>query len=244
MSYTKTRSRTFHYALSDVACPPGVPTYLCNALTAGATGSTTSQAQQCVNRANASPTVSSIDSQIANLASTWKPTGYYTVAEMQSLVTVLESQAQAAGAALAGARSIPGSEDAINQAFDDLIRKWQVPAKNYSDAIVQAKAQGLRAIDAPDAKDWVIRSMQAISDAYVTVTVMYCMQTWVESWLTKAYNAMRTIEDVVRKVVGVLIEIGEKVLDAGGHAIDLIKYLPYAALGIAGWVIYNAVRGR
>jgi len=204
------------------------------------------QETTCINQANNSSTVKAIDAQIDQLLTGWRPTGYYKVADVQQLLDAIETEAQAAGVALKNApRSTSDAEDQIAQAFDDLMRKWQSPAQNYRVAVAGAQKSGL-AIDAPGLKDWVINSMRAISDAYVVVTVMECMQTWVEKWLSRAYNAMVAIGAVARKIIGVVIKIGEEVYHAAEKTGDFLKFLvtygPYAALGVGAWVLFKKAK--
>jgi hypothetical protein len=202
----------------------------------------------CLNQANESSNVKAADAQIAQLLASWKPTGYYKAAEVQQLLDVLESEAQAAGTALKNApRSTSDATDQIAQAFDDLISKWQVQAKNYQAAVYAAQKSG-QAIDAPGLKDWVIRSMRAISDAYVVVTVMECMQSWAEKWLSKAYSAMVAIGAVAYRVVGIAIAAGQAVIKATETGIGILaavaKYGPYAALGLGAYVLFKKARAR
>jgi hypothetical protein len=204
------------------------------------------QETNCINQANNSSTVKSVDAQIAQLLSTWKPTGYYKATEVQQLLDVIATEAQAAGVALKNApRSTSDAEDQIAQAFDDLMRKWQSPAQNYQNAVYAAQKSG-QAIDAPGLKDWVISSMRAISDAYVVVTVMECMQSWVEKWLSRAYSAMVAIGSVAYRVVGVAIAAGQAVVKAVETGVGILglvaKYGPYAALGVGAWVLFKKAK--
>lgn len=239
MSYVRNRRR----ALGDnFICPTFVPAYLCQAPTAAV-----SNAKACVDRANASSQVAAIDAQVSQLAASWRPTGYYTPAEIQSLLDVLATEAESAGAALAAApRSTSDAEDQIAQAFDDLTRKYKDRAYAYQTAIADAKRAGANVIDGPAVKDWVISSLRAISDAYVVATVMSCMQTWVEKWLDRAYKAAVAIGAVAYRVIGVAAKVGDTIIKAADKTIDLVqtavKYAPLILVGVGGYLLLQHTR--
>ena len=118
-------------------------------------------------------------------------------------------------------------------------------SKGYATAAAQARATG-SAVNAPAFKDFVIKAMRSISDAYVTATVLQCRQSWVEKWLTKAYNAMASIGAVVAKIGGVVLKVGQAAINAidtaGSIAAAIIKFAPWAALGLGGYLLYGYVK--
>lgn len=184
----------------------------------------------CIKLANASPWVAQIDAEISRINTSWKPTGYYTPAEVQSLINVLTNEAAAAGDALASApRSTRDAEQMIAQAFDDLVNKFQVRSRLYQQDLANAAAAGINVIDAPALKDWVVSSMRAISDAYTTAVVMYCRQSTLESLLSKAYGAIAAIGRVVWSVVGIAYKVVRDAALAVYHAAD-------AAWSFAKWI--------
>ena len=103
-------------------------------------------------------------------------------------------------------------------------------------------------INAPGLKDWVIASMRAISDAYVTATVLQCRQSWLEKWLDRAYRGMSAIGAVATRLVGVVVKVGENVIkavDTGfGIVATLVKYAPYAAVGVGAYLLYNLAKNH
>jgi hypothetical protein len=201
----------------------------------------------CLNKANASSQVVAIDGIISNLAKNWRPTGYYRPAEVQQLLDLFATEAEQAGAALAAAPlSTSDASEAKAQAFEDIGRKYVDQSQAYKRAIAEAKAKGSNVIDAPGLKDWVIRSMQSLSDAYVTATVLQCRQTWVEKWLDRAYRGMAAIGAVAARIVGVAANLAINVVKAAESAVGIagviIKYAPYAAVGLGAYLLYNFVK--
>jgi hypothetical protein len=209
-------------------------------------GDTTADEISCLNKANASPQVSSIDETISNLSKTWNPTGYFRPADIQQVLDMLADQAADAGAAVAGAPlSTSDAKEAKAQAFDDLMYKYKDRSVAYVKAIADAKSSGVNAINAPAFKSFVLSSMRALSDAYVVATVLECRQTWVEKWLDRAYQAIMAIAALVAKLVGIVLKVGEAAVDAADTAASIlaaiVKYSPWIALGIGGYLLYGFV---
>jgi hypothetical protein len=152
----------------------------------------------CLKRANASTQVAAIDKMIEDLGKNWKPTGYFRPAEVQSVLNVLAVEVDAVGKILAAAPLSTSDAAAMKaQAFADVLRKYTDRSKYYVTAIATANSSGIKAINAPGLKDFVIGSMRAISDAYVTASVLQCRQGWVEGILDRAYKAMASIGGVM-----------------------------------------------
>ncbi len=201
----------------------------------------------CLNKANQSPQVVAIDSMVAALSKSWNPTGYFRPADVQTLLDMFATEATQAGAALAAApMSTSDAQTVKNMAFSDLLTKYKDRSQAYVKAIADAKASGATVINAPALKSWVIASMRAISDAYVTATVLACRQTWIERWLDRAYKFMVAIGAVAARMIGIAISAGEKVVDAldtaGSIAAFAIKYAPYAAAGLGAYLLYHYVK--
>jgi hypothetical protein len=220
-----------------------------DAMKAGQGDATVSKSkdQACVDKANASSQVMAIDNVINGLVKNWHPTGYYRPSEVQTLLDTLDDQAAAAGAALAAAPLSTAMATEIKaDAFKEVARKYGDQGQAYRRAIAEAKAKGSNVIDAPGLKDWVVRSMRSISDAYVTATVLECMQTWVSKWLDRAYNAMADIGRVAARILGVAGDLAINVVKAAeatvGIAGAIIRYAPYAALGLGAYLLYNYVK--
>ena len=220
-----------------------------NALSRIGLGDEYADQMKCLDRANASTQVRAIDSIIGNLAKSWHPTGYYRPAEVQSLLDLFATEAAEAGKALAAAPlSTSDAESAKRQAFEDVGRKYLDQSQAYRRALADAKSKGSNVIDAPGLKDWVIRSMQSISDAYVTATVLQCRQSWIERWLDRGYRGMAGIGAVAARIIGVAVDLAVNVVKAAeatiGIAGAIIKYAPYAAAGLGAYMLYVFIKKK
>lgn len=215
----------------------------------GALGDEYSEQIACLNKANASSQVSGIDAIINNLAKNWNPTNYFRPSDIQQVLDMLANEAAQAGAAVAAAPlSTSDAQSAKSQAFEDMLRKYKDRSQAYVKALADARAAGLTAINAPAFKSFVISAMQSISDAYVTATVLQCRQSWAEKWLDKAYRAMASIGAVVAKIGGVVLKVGEAAVNAidtaGSIAAAIIKFAPWAALGLGAYMAYGFIKKR
>lgn len=189
----------------------------------------------CVNKANASPQVASIDAHIQALLTDWHPTGFFTPAEVQRTYDILYSSVLGAGAALGAApNSTSDAESQKKQAQADVGRKFYDRGASYLAAIAQANASGADAIDAPGLKDWVIASMRAISDAYVTAATLQCRETWLESILNSAQQAIMAVFTVVSNIAGVAVDAAKTVVKAVEGAIGFAGWLAKYGLYVAG----------
>lgn len=205
--------------------------------------------KRCLDKANASSQVVAIDNIVTNLAKNWHPTGFYRPAEVQQLLDMFAAEAAEAGKALAAAPLSTSDAEAMKrQAFEDVGRKYLDQSQAYKRAIAEAKAKGSNVINAPGLKDWVIRSMRSLSDAYVTATVLQCRQTWIEKWLDRAYRGMAAIGEAAYRVIGVAANLAINVVKAAESAVGIagfiIRYAPFAAAGIGAYMLYNFVKKR
>lgn len=204
---------------------------------------------RCINVANASPQVASIEAEISRLVTSWRPTGYYRPAEVQTLLDTLATQAAAAGAAVAAA-PMPLSMDVSTyvtnkrEAMNDMLSRYQARATVYQQALATARSSGANVIDAPGLKDWVISSMLSIANAYTLVAFLHCQ----DSWIGVAFRAIAAIGAVAYRILGVAYDAAALVVKAADGAINLaglvIKYGPVAAVGLGAYVLYNMMKKR
>lgn len=221
--------------------------YIDNTLTRIGLGDEYSDQMKCLNRANASPQVAGIDAIINNLAKNWNPTGYYRLSEVQALLDKFATEAEEAGRALASAPLSTGdARESKAQAFEDIGRKYLDQSQAYKRAIAEAKSSGRDVINAPGLKTWVLRSMQSLSDAYVTATVLHCRQSWIEKWLDRGYRGMASIGEVAFRILGVAGNLAVNVVKAAESAVGIagviIRYAPFAAAGIGAYLLYNLAK--
>ena len=193
---------------------------------------------KCLADANASVPVKTIDEKTMDLAKNWHPTGFYSQAEVSSIITsILASNSQARAALVTAPRTTSDADQQINQAHAYLNRNEE-RALVYKNAITMAQKSGATAIDAPGLKDWVIKSMVNISQAYTTVAVLSCY----DSWLYTAASVVTGIWNTAKRVVGLVIKAGDTLLKVADSAFDLVPFIKWGAIGLGVLFVAGKVR--
>lgn len=200
--------------------------------------------KRCVDKANAAPQVTKMEGEVRRLRSDWNPTGIYRPTEIRSIITLLKDAAAVAGAALKNApMSTRDAEQVKDDAFETALTKIADRGKVYEAAIVNAKNTSSTAISAPGFKKYVLDAMQSIVWVYVAAAFLHCRQSWLESVLDKGFRAMAALGGAIAKFLGVAADFAGKIIDAGDDALDflkaIIKWAPYAALGVGGYFVYD-----
>lgn len=198
------------------------------------------RSSNCLAEANASSAVKTIDDKTMDLAKNWQPTGFYTVAEVSSIVTsILASTAQARVSLANAPNTTSDAEQVIKQAHAYLDRNVE-RAKVYQDAMAKAQAAGATAIDAPGLKDWVIKSMVNISHAFTTTAILACYS----NWLYTAANVVTSIWTTAKRIAGIAIKVGDTVLKAADDVLDLYPIIKWGALGVGAFFVLRELRRR
>lgn len=203
----------------------------------------------CLNAANASPQVLSIDAMIDNLVRTWNPTGYFRPSEVRMVLDAMATLATKVGKVIADApRSTATAVEIKDQAFEDILRKWKDQSLNYEAALSRAASSGSNVIDAPGLKSWVISSLRSMSDGYVAAAMLECQQGWFGAILDGAFNAMATAGAVVARALGVAKDLAVGAVKAvekvAGITAKFIEYAPYLGLGLGAYVLYKMYKNR
>jgi hypothetical protein len=203
----------------------------------------------CLNKANNSLQVVAMDKVISDLNTGWRPTGYYAPDDLQAVIAVLEDSAEKVGKAIAAAPIpwfSPDAESMKREAFNDILAKWRDRGAYFKQELAKARAAGAKVINAPGAKDWVISSMRAMSDGYTTAAMLSCQTSSFQSIVEGGYRVMAKIGEVVWGVGSTVVNVAEGVWDASKDAFRvvgfLLKFLPYAAIGLGGYLAF--VYGR
>lgn len=166
------------------------------------------QEVRCINEANASPQIAQIDAQTLDLAKNWQPTGFYTPSEMEGMINqITQASATARFALTTASYSTSDAGTMINQAKAYLDRNDD-RAQVYRDGVSRAKSTGTAVINAPGFKDWILKSLVNISQAYVTVYALDCRTTWLDT----VGNVAAAIVSGAKRIGGVVAQAGQTVL--------------------------------
>lgn len=189
----------------------------------------------CLDRANNSPQVKSIDVIVDNLSKNWRPIGYYKPEEIQQAFDMLATAVAESSAALAAAPD--STSDAASQKAQiakDVARVFTDVRAAYMRAVAKSKAAGMP-VNAPDFKNTAIKVLLTVSQSYVLASVLECRQTALLKWLQRAYDAVSTIAAFLLRMAKLAAAAIEAVANdlynvakgAFSFAAWLVKYGPY-----------------
>ncbi len=193
-----------------------------------------SQESVCLNEANAK--VASLDAQTQDLARTWRPTGFYSPQQIDTIVAEgyrLGSRANDAVRAAPLSTSDAQTSKAI--AVKDVQRKI-AEGQKYVQAAAEARAKGIAVVSAPGLHAWMIGMMTATSQSLVTAAVLDCNMPWLASMIILFQGLFNIAASVVKKIVGVAVKVGETVLNVAGDLPQIwtvVKWGGLAAVGLA-----------
>lgn len=198
----------------------------------------------CVNQANGSPMVASLDAKWQNLAATWNPTGVFLPADVNTLVSAVVQQLIGAKAVvLVAPASVSDQLEVRMQAVTD-IDKMYADGARFSQAATTALASG-GVVNAPDLKDYVLKGLLAASNAYVTAAVLSCNVSWLQS----VADALDSIGALALKIGGVVATAAETIVDVAASTFaftdTIAKYSgPLVVAGAAFFVWWKYFRKK
>jgi hypothetical protein len=192
----------------------------------------------CLDEANAK--VAGLDAKTQDLARTWMPNGFYTPAELQHLLVSTMELANSAMNALSEApTSTSDASSQIQQAVTKLGQQGQ-RSMVYVEALRKATASGATVLNAAGLKTWVLDTMQAVSSALVTAAVMECNMPWLASAIIMFQSMFDALASVAKRIVGVVVNVGDTVLDVADNIGNIVTILKWAA--ILGGGAYLAIK--
>lgn len=197
---------------------------------------------QCLDDANAR--VAPLDAQIANLNATWQPSGFYSPAQMDTIIG--EVYALLRGASETVGKAPAGGEDAQNvrrQAVAD-VQRWILKGMDFVTAKNAAINQGIAIVDAPGLKRWVISAMMAASSSLVAAYTLECNVPWVISAILAYQGIFNRVAGVVKQIVGVVVSAGDMILHLPDTVSDIYPYLKWGAAAAIGIWVFMEMRKR
>ncbi len=196
-----------------------------------------SEEKQCIDAANLA--MAPFDAKIDDLVKTWNPTGFYTSADIRSLIGQTLAVVRAAQDTVNAAAAEPNaSQDSVMRASTDLGRKGQ-DSLDYLKAASDADAQGIRVVNAPGFKRWVTDTMAAASSAMVTASVIGCITPWWVGALAAFQSVFDPLYSFVKNFAGAIAAIGEAVVKvASSLSPEIIAIGAVAVAAYYIWAVY------
>ncbi len=188
-----------------------------------------------INCRNAARSASkNIERETLSLAANWRPTGFYTVADLEKMLQATWAVLKVAGDGL----------DAMNPPTETSRSLRSSISNRYGDSLVyvqamnDAKLKGIKVLDAPGFKRWVIKAMNEAALAQEHIAYMACQAPWIIPFGMSLMAASIAVSGVARTLATVAVAVGEVVLKIPDAALDLYTYLKWGALGAGAlWVL-------
>lgn len=203
-----------------------------------------SEERKCLDAANEK--VAPLDAKITDLAKNWRPTGFYTSQNVRDLVAATMATVRKAQEAIDQARSRPNaSQDSLMRASNDLFRAGE-RSLVFLDIARQADSMtDVEAIEAQGLKRWVTDTLAAASSGFVTASVVECLTPWWLVALVGFQNSFEVAYTTAKRIVGVVIKIGETALKVAEDLPDLYEIAKWVAIaGGVGWLAIELMNLR
>lgn len=201
-------------------------------------------ATDCVDEANSK--TAPLDATILDMAKNWNPSGFYSPDQMQALIAQAQVIEKAARAHLTSASAV-ATQDARSGTIADAFDKLDASGSRSLDfiqAMNTAKTQGIKIVDAPGLRKWVLDTMSAASNAHVVAYTMECITPSVVTAIIAYQEAFDKAASVVKKVVGVVVSAGDAILHLPDTVADIYPYVKWGLLVGAGIWVFMELRKR
>ena len=184
---------------------------------------------------------SSFQAKIDDLSLNWTPTGVYVPDDIDSIVNRVMAMVNAQHNTVMSAQV--SYDTPYFQSVGDAFGKIGQQAVNYLDAAHTARAAG-KPVNAPDFKDWVVRSMQAILNGMRSLAAAACTKPFWLGALGTFDAVMADLWGAAKAVAGVAAELAKDAVRAVEEAIGFAAWLAkYAPLLFGGIVVGGAGYG-
>jgi len=188
--------------------------------------------------------VAQMDATIADTDRRWNPTGFYTPDQIATIVNAGLSFIGPTTEALENDLRGVFGVDVPQPAYDNLQRKL-IEVQPFIRAANEARTKGIRVVNAPGMKAWIMDTMKAGRQLAREVALEQCRRSTLANGTRVAEVGIRALHDVVIAIVGVVAAAGETVLDAATGIFALLKHAKWIALaGGAGYLLYKAKQRR
>lgn len=203
------------------------------------------QGSDCPDEADAS--VADMDNIINDLEQQWRPTGFYTPDEINKVTSTVLDQTGGVFNQLEEAAEEMKVVGKVELQFTAFASKVS-DAVPFLNAGKKARTEGIRVVNAPGLRDWVLDTMKATRNLSRAIFLHSCNRPVMLRIVTAAAQAMMVVRTVVLAVGGAALAAGEVAVNVLGGVGQLlgfvVKHLPLFALGGAGLYLYKRMRDR
>jgi hypothetical protein len=192
---------------------------------------------QCVTKAVSDG--QTFKSKIDNLDATWNPTGFFPPDDVRAVISsTMELEAHGRAAIDKVQTEAHVRTDLLNRARDGLDRAG-ARAIDYLDAAREADSKGVRLVNAPGLKQWVIDTMNAASAALIVGQAVDCLKPWWLSALQAYQDAFDVAITHVVAIAGSVLAVGENAVKVAFSLLEHLNLLILAGLGVGGYLVWK-----
>ena len=178
-----------------------------------------------------------LDQRTARLLASWKPTGYYRVEDLARMRDQTLAILAHASKAIDQAASDATTYKPVLRMAGDYVTTQMGRSMPYTNAVNEARARGVRVIDAPSFKRWVIDSMNKAAIAYGQIAYQSCIKPKIITYVAWAAQAWDVAVQIAAAMVRATIAVGEEVIKVSTWLLDMLPYAKWAGLGYLAYVL-------
>ena len=202
----------------------------------GATGIPTQvPASLCTASADAGQT--KVLQQNQQLAASWKVNRLYYRADLQNIwAATMKTIGDAGAQGNKAMAALSGDMGGIKAQLAKLV-SVAVDGVKFSTSNIDALAKGVKVIDAPDFKAWVLGAAAEAAKMQWWIAYTQCRQPAIYFLLSAIGAAVSVLIQIVEAVVEAVIEVGETIISVASGFTAIIPYLKWGAI-IAGGAFF------
>lgn len=184
-----------------------------------------------------------LDSQIEDMARSWKPKDVYSVGDMEKTLNATMKVLTDAVSALDQAMAPALTYRATLQQAKDMLNTQRLKGQEFVMAIITAKVQGAtgsnNGIQSTGFKKWVLASMNKASVAAGAIAYAACIKPAILRLFQGVVAAFKIAIAAAKAMVEFAIAVGKVILKIPDTALDVMKYLKYGAAIGGAYFLYQ-----
>lgn len=195
----------------------------------------------------ADESVAGLDNTISDIERSWSPTGFYTPDEINKVVTTVLDQVAPVTSELERLMAEMTFSDRVKGMFVDAQRKVGESVA-FVNAGRDARSKGIRVVNAPGLKPWVIDALKANRNMARQMMLESCNRGAIQILVTRQAQAGMVVRSVVLAVGGAALRAGEAVVTVvggiGSFLGTVVPLLPYLAIGGGALYLFKKMKER
>jgi len=199
----------------------------------------------CLNAANAAS--ARLQAQREQLTRDWKVKSFYRVEDMDKIIDqvfalLAKAKDDVTAAKNQGSFTLKSSEYAQwNEVTYQILARFS-DARVFTQTIQNAKAKGIKVIDAPGFQNWVEKSLMSVEGAVEVIACMKAIKPSIVTNLETIYDASRALGSFIKTLVEAVIAFGQAVANVPKTVADLWTIMKWGTVAIGGVWLYSKLR--